>query len=103
VGGWWHRDLVLAEKLPLMLCLVAFVATFVVTRLMTRLIRDHRGPFHNDITTGGTHVHHVVPGLFVLIVGAFIAVGDSTGLAERSVAACWSAASESGWCWASSR
>jgi hypothetical protein len=86
VDRWWHRDLVVAGKLPLMLCLIAFVVTFAVTRLITRLIRDHRGPFHNDITTGGTHIHHAVPGLFLLIVGAFIAVGDSTGLAERSVA-----------------
>jgi hypothetical protein len=86
VSGWWHRDVIAAGKLPLMLCFVAFVLTFAVTRLITRLIRDQRGPFHNDVTAGGTHIHHAVPGLVLLIVGAFLAVGDSTSLAERSIA-----------------
>jgi hypothetical protein len=86
VGGWWHRDVIAAGKLPLMLCFIAFVMTFAITRLITRLIRDQRGPFHNDVTAGGTHIHHAVPGLVLLIIGAFLAVGDSASLAERSVA-----------------
>jgi hypothetical protein len=32
-----------AGKLPLMLCLLAFVVTFITTRMITRLIRDGRG------------------------------------------------------------
>jgi hypothetical protein len=86
VGRWWQRDIVVAGKEPLALCFLAFVVTFVVTRLITRLIRDQRGPFHNDVTATGTHVHHAVPGLVLLIVGAFVAVGDPARLAERSVA-----------------
>lgn len=69
-----------------MLCFIAFVVTFAVTRLITRLIRDRRGPFHNDVTASGVHIHHAVPGLVLLIVGAFLAVADSASLTERSVA-----------------
>jgi hypothetical protein len=58
-----------------MLCFVAFVMTFLITRLITRLIRDNRGHFNNDVTADGVH-----------IIGAFLAVGDSASLAERSVA-----------------
>ena len=42
--SWWHRDVIAAGKLPLMLCFVSFVITFVSTRAITRLIRDGRGP-----------------------------------------------------------
>src|SRR2546423_11617518 len=72
--SWWHRDVIAAGKLPLMLCFVSFVVTFVSTRTITRLIRDGRGPFRN-VTAGGTHVHHSVPGIILLMIGAFTAVG----------------------------
>jgi hypothetical protein len=58
--SWWHRDVIAAGKLPLMLCFVSFVVTFVSTRTITRLIRDGRGPFRN-VTAGGTHVHTPCP------------------------------------------
>jgi hypothetical protein len=72
--SWWHRDVIAAGKLPLMLCFASFVVTFVSTRGITRLIRDGRGPFRN-VTVGGTHVHHSVPGIILLMIGAFTAVG----------------------------
>jgi hypothetical protein len=86
VAGWWHRDVIDAGKLPLMLCFLAFVLTFVITRTITRMIRDGRGPFHNHVTGGGVHVHHAVPGLCLLIVGAFTAVGAPHALGWRALA-----------------
>jgi hypothetical protein len=84
--SWWHRDVIAAGKLPLMLCFLAFVITFVATRSITRLIRDGRGPFRNEVTSGGTHVHHAVPGLILLIIGAFTAIGGPGSLGWRSAA-----------------
>jgi hypothetical protein len=75
MASWWHRDVIAAGKLPLMLCFLAFVVTFVLTRTITRMIRDGRGPFRNDVTASGTHIHHSVPGIILLIIGAFTAVG----------------------------
>jgi hypothetical protein len=72
--SWWHRDVIAAGKLPLMLCFVSFVLTFISTRAVTRMIRSGRGPFRN-ITAGGTHIHHSVPGIILLMIGAFTAVG----------------------------
>jgi hypothetical protein len=72
--SWWHRDVIAAGKLPLMLCFVSFVVTFASTRTITRLIRDGRGPFRN-VAIGGTHIHHSVPGIILLMMGAFTAVG----------------------------
>jgi hypothetical protein len=80
MASWWHRDIIASGKLPLMLCFLAFVITFVTTRTITRLIRDGRGPFRNQVTTGGTHIHHSVPGIILLSVGAFTSVGGPGSL-----------------------
>src|SRR5580693_1402524 len=84
---WWRRDVTAAGKLPLMLCFLAFVVTFVLTRTITRMIRDGRGPFRNQVTASGTHIHHSVPGIILLIIGAFTAVGGPDSLGWRSFAA----------------
>lgn len=71
--GWFERNIMEPGKLPLLLALVAFVLTFLVTRLITRLIRAGKGPFGN-VSSGGVHVHHVVPGVILTIIGGFGAV-----------------------------
>ncbi|MFF9812666.1 hypothetical protein [Streptomyces sp. NPDC014006] len=85
MGHWWVRNVVEPGKLPLLLALTAFVLTFLVTRLITRLIRAGKGPFGN-VKAGGVHVHHVVPGVVLTVVGGFGAVaggqhGFGSGLA----------------------
>jgi hypothetical protein len=71
-GDWWMRNVVEPGKLPLLLALVTFVLTFAITRLVTRMIRAGRGPFRN-VTPGGVHIHHVVPGVLLMTVGGFTA------------------------------
>src|SRR6202034_571620 len=87
MASWWHRDMIAPGKLPLMLCFLAFVVTFVVTRTITRMTRDGRGPFRNRVTASGTHIHHSVPGIILLIIGAFTAVAGPDSLGWRSFAA----------------
>ena len=45
------------------------------------MIRADRGPFKDNVTSDGTHLHHSVPGIIALIVGAYIGVAaqDDTG------------------------
>src|SRR4051794_24247595 len=45
---------------------LAFLVTFLVTRLVVRAIRTGRGPFR-DASVGGVHVHHEVYGIFLLL------------------------------------
>ncbi len=52
MGHWFDRNIIEPGKLPLLLALTAFVLTFAVTRVVTRMIRAGKGPFR-DITTGG--------------------------------------------------
>jgi hypothetical protein len=75
-------------NVPLLVCFAAFVVTFLVTRTITRMIRAGKGPFRDNVSSGGLHVHHAVPGIVLLVIGAFIAVGTSgSGSAWSIVAA----------------
>ncbi|KEF07701.1 MULTISPECIES: hypothetical protein [Streptomyces] len=73
MGHWWFRNIIEPGKLPLLLALVSFVLTFAVTRVITRLIRAGKGPFRN-ISPGGLHIHHVVPGVVLMVIGGFTAL-----------------------------
>ena len=46
---------------------VAFFVTFAVVRAITHLIHAGRGPFHDVVTAGGGHVHHLVWGILLLL------------------------------------
>jgi hypothetical protein len=87
MASWWHRAVIEPGKLPLMLCFIAFVVTFAVTRLITRMIRDGRGPFRDQVTASGTHIHHSVPGVILLMIGAFTAIGGPGSVRWQSFAA----------------
>ncbi|MFJ7067075.1 hypothetical protein [Streptomyces sp. NPDC101115] len=75
MGHWFSRNIVEPGKLPMFLALASFVLTFAVTRTITRLIRAGKGPFGN-ISSGGVHIHHVVPGVVLTVLGGFGAVGS---------------------------
>ncbi|KUO13229.1 hypothetical protein [Streptomyces sp. DSM 15324] len=75
MGDWWQRNIVEPGKLPLLLALTAFVLTFLITRVITRMIRAGKGPFGN-VSSGGVHIHHVVPGVVLIVAGGFGAVAS---------------------------
>ncbi|MEU2242327.1 hypothetical protein ABZ572_23300 [Streptomyces sp. NPDC018338] len=75
MGHWFTRNIVEPGKLPMLLALTSFVLTFLVTRTVTRLIRAGKGPFKN-VSSGGLHIHHVVPGVVLTVIGGFGAVGS---------------------------
>ncbi|HEX7097255.1 MAG TPA: hypothetical protein VF183_15320 [Acidimicrobiales bacterium] len=82
----WHRNVVEPGKLPLLLCFLAFIVTFLITRTITRLIRAGKGPFR-DIDHHGVHIHHSVPGLILLLFGAGLAIGAPPDVPWREIAA----------------
>jgi hypothetical protein len=52
--------------------LIAFVVTFLVVRTITHMIKAGRGPFGN-VKVGSVHLHHLVPGILLLIVTGYLA------------------------------
>lgn len=82
---WYGREIFEPGRQPLFLALLAFLITFLVTRMITRLIRAGKGPFRN-VSAGDTHIHHVVPGLIVLLAGGVLALGSGEHGVWRQIA-----------------
>lgn len=76
MGHWFYRNFVEPGKLPLLIATFSFVVTFLVTRMIVRMIRAGKGPFGNVESAGGVHIHHVVPGVVLTVVGGFGAVAS---------------------------
>ncbi len=68
----YEREVVHAGKEQAFWVLVAFLATFLVVRTITHAIRAGRGPFGN-VSVGGTHLHHLVPGILLVLVTGYLA------------------------------
>ena len=68
-----------------MLC--SFVGTFALTRFVVRLIRSGRGPFGN-VKVGELHVHHLVPGIVIMLVTGPMEFVIAPHGAVRTVLAC---------------
>ena len=89
VAAGRHVEFVAPGRQPLMWCLIAFILTFFITRSITRYIRDtanRTGPRkwwqpHNISGKGGTHIHHAVFGVILVLISgvAMVAMaGDGT-------------------------
>ena len=59
----WRERLFLAS--------LAFLLAFGIVRAITISIRAGIGPFHN-VSAGGTHIHHLVWGIALLIVVGYV-------------------------------
>jgi hypothetical protein len=63
-----------AGKEPLLLLLLSFLIAFSLTRLYTRLAR-YRGWGSGNV--GGVHLHHIVPGIVLVLVGGVLLAATS--------------------------
>jgi len=64
----------LTERAAAVWMLGAFVVVFLGTRVVVRLIRAGKGPFR-DTSVGGVHLHHLVWGIFGMLIAG---VGEFT-------------------------
>jgi hypothetical protein len=93
----FRLEFVAPGRQPLMWCLIAFILTFFITRSITRYIRataDQTGPRkwwqpHNISGKGGTHIHHAVFGVILVLLSgvAMISMAVDGGVREFTVAA----------------
>jgi len=77
VADAYQRHVVAAGKEAQAVILVVFLGTFVAVRLITHAIRAGRlrWLFHNLSTPGGTHLHHLVPGILLLLATGYLGIG----------------------------
>jgi hypothetical protein len=68
----FDEEVIRAGFRPAQLVLVAFLVTFGCVRVYTHSVRHGRGP--GNLSVGGLRVHHMVPGIFLLLGSGFVAV-----------------------------
>jgi hypothetical protein len=69
MSGWFATQIVHTGRLPLFCFFVAFVASFGLIRLSVRLIRAEVRWWFGNVTPGDLHVHHMVFGVVLMVVG----------------------------------
>lgn len=91
-----HLDFLTRDRLPLVCCLVAFILTFFVTRIVVRYIRrnaDSERPPRwwqpRNVGHGSLHIHHAVFGVILVMVSGvtMVTIAVDGGVAEFTVAA----------------
>jgi len=70
----YSENIVGDGKEPVLLLLLAFLITFALTRLYTRLARVYG--WGSGSVAGGVHLHHMVVGILILIVTAIVTVSQ---------------------------
>jgi len=88
VSAAYDKDIVEAGKEAQLVILVTFVVTFALVRLITHSIRADRFKhlLRNVQTSGGLHIHHLVPGIFLLLISGYLGIGLSAHVSENYIA-----------------
>jgi hypothetical protein len=66
-------------RLPLFCFFVAFIVTFVLTRVNVRLIRARVRWWFTNVQAGDLHIHHVVFGVVLMLVGGVTSFATPDG------------------------
>jgi hypothetical protein len=69
MSGWFTAHVVHTGRLPLFCFFVAFLVAFGFIRMSVRLIRAQVRWWPGNVTSGETHLHHVVFGVIFMVVG----------------------------------
>ncbi|HEY2551775.1 MAG TPA: hypothetical protein VGI64_14490 [Streptosporangiaceae bacterium] len=88
MSGWWGTHIVHSGRLPLFCFFVAFLVSFSFIRLSVRMIRAQVSWWPGNISSGGTHLHHVVFGTVFMVAGGIAGIAaPGSGLVWRCAAA----------------
>ena len=74
IGSWYQDGIVDTGREPHFLFFVAFLLTFAFIRTSTHMIRDQVSWWPGNVQVGGTHIHHLVWGILLLLICGFIAI-----------------------------
>jgi hypothetical protein len=71
IAHGYRRHIIEAGREQAFWVLIAFLLTFIIVRIITHAIRAGRGPFRN-LSVGGTHLHHLVPGIILVLITGYL-------------------------------
>ncbi len=81
----YHHHIIERGKEGAFLALLAFIVTFAIVRWITHSIRRGSKLFGN-VSVGGRHIHHLVPGIGLLILAGYLAVALNDDVSTRFTA-----------------
>ncbi|GGS94761.1 hypothetical protein ACFFV7_22745 [Nonomuraea spiralis] len=88
MGNWFQSNIVTTGRLPLFCYFVTLIVAFIATRINVRLIRARIGWFR-DVNVGEMHIHHVVFGVVLMLIGGVTGlIVNGASQAGHVVAAC---------------
>jgi hypothetical protein len=74
LGSWYQDGIVDAGREPHFLFFIAFLLTFAFIRTSAHMIRAQVRWWPGNVQVGGTHIHHLVWGILLLLTCGYIAV-----------------------------
>jgi len=83
LGHLIHQQIPDRPQRRLFLASVGFFITFLGVRLLVASITHHIGPF-SYVEMGGRHIHHLVWGIFLLLIVGYAEIAD-IGIGDSSV------------------
>ncbi len=88
IGDAWDRGVAAPGKETHVLVLLSFLASFGFIRASAHMIRAQVRWWPGNVqTSGGTHVHHLVWGILLVIVSGYVGVALDPGSPGREIAA----------------
>jgi hypothetical protein len=87
LGSAYHDAFVETGKEAELFFLLAFLITFGFIRLSTHMIRANVSWWPGNVAVGGTHVHHLVFGIWIILVVGYVGVAIYPGAPLREVLA----------------
>jgi lysyl-tRNA synthetase class 2 len=74
IGSLYERAIVDTDRQPEFLFFVAFLLTFGFIRTSAHLIRAQVSWWPGNVEVGGTHIHHLVWGILLLLIAGYVGV-----------------------------
>ena len=87
VGSAYHDGIVETGREPHFLFFVAFLLTFGFIRTSTHMIKAQVSWWPGNVSVGGTHIHHLVWGILLILICGYIAVAIAPDSPWREVVA----------------
>ena len=87
IGSAYQHGIVDTGREPHFLFFVSFLLTFAFIRTSTHMIRAQVKWWPGNVSVGGTHVHHLVWGILLLLICGYIAVAIAPDSPWREVVA----------------
>lgn len=95
IATLWRNQMVHSDRYPRFLVSLAFLITFVSVRGLTHSLRRHQTPVAREahrsvgLRIGNVHIHHLVGGIFLLLLTGYLAITQEQPRSRDRLALCY--------------